>query len=143
MKANLAPKLIQSVIDFTILWFEKSNQYIIIDNGLFFCIRTFLESKTKTACLNAYTSTFELSLEKAKEVYLDVEQFLLDRNTPLVKEVNTRYQLNTDQRNYTKQYRSGDLNFEVHFQIGITYKLYTSSNSSFRNVNKNQTRFLF
>ncbi|MBP1839137.1 hypothetical protein [Formosa algae] len=119
MKANLAPKHTQSVNDSMILWFEKSNQYTIVDNGLYFCIQTFLEAKNQERCLNTYKNTFQFTLEKANAIFSDVEQFLLDRNIPLETEENTISKLDSTQRKYTKHYTCGSFNFDIHFQSEV------------------------
>ncbi len=48
MKSKLAPTLTQQVGDNYILWFKKSNRYIIVENSLFGLIQYFLNSNTKT-----------------------------------------------------------------------------------------------
>ncbi|WP_299778134.1 hypothetical protein [uncultured Formosa sp.] len=117
MKANLAPKYIQSVNDFMILWFEKSNQYTIIDSGLYFCIQTFLDAKNLDDCVNVYKNTFQFTSEKANAIFLDVKQFLLDRNIPTKRELNpTKYSIDITNRKFTKYYTCGTFYFEIHFQ---------------------------
>lgn len=116
MKASLAPKYIQSVNDYMILWFEKSNQYTIIDNGLFFCIQTFLDTENKEDCITIYKKTFSFSSKKNNEIYLDVKQFLLDRNIPIENESKPEALLNVKNRIYTKHYSCGELHFEIYYQ---------------------------
>ncbi|MFB9051461.1 hypothetical protein ACFFVB_00075 [Formosa undariae] len=116
MNTNLKPKYTQSIIDYNILWFEPSNQYAILNNGLFYCINTYLELDTKTLCLSAYKNELKLSHEDACDLYTDVSQFLIDRNTHEPEELKRNYNLNLDKRVISKSYASGKLNFQVHVQ---------------------------
>ncbi|QDO93664.1 hypothetical protein FNB79_06640 [Formosa sediminum] len=116
MKANLAPKYIQSAIDFKILWFEKSNQYTIIDNGLFFCIETYIESDNPDECIALYQATFDLTKADAKAIYLDITEFLNDRNTLITQTTGPILKLNYNNRIYSKQYAIGKTSFNVHYQ---------------------------
>ncbi|MDW5287900.1 hypothetical protein [Formosa sp. PL04] len=116
MKANLAPKYIQSVNGYMLLWFELSNQYTVVDNGLFYCIQTYLEATDKEDCVEIYTETLQLTLENTNDIYADVERFLTDRNTSLAEELKLESKLDLNYRIITKSYTLGALNFEVYFQ---------------------------
>lgn len=125
MKGFLKPRYTQSVNDLMVLWFEPSNRYAIVDNGLFFCLQTYFDTDTEKQCLTIYQKQFPFSTVQAKQLLRDVEQFLKDNNTPLAPEESAFKLLNVSpEREYiTKYYNTGHLNFKVNYasESLITY----------------------
>ncbi|MHA7942992.1 hypothetical protein ACJOV8_007960 [Formosa sp. 3Alg 14/1] len=116
MNTDLKPKYSQSIIDYKILWFELSNQYAIVNNGLFYCIDTYFNLDTINLCIDAYKDEFNLTEEQASALYKDINKFLIDRNTPEPENLKPKYNLELNNRVISKSYTSEGLNFKIHVQ---------------------------
>ncbi|WP_435134234.1 hypothetical protein [Formosa sp. A9] len=118
MKGFLKPRYTQSVNDLMVLWFEPSNQYTIVDNGLFFCLQTYFDTDTEKQCVSLYKKQFQLSSVQAEQLLNDVEKFLTDRNSNIIEESIAQLDHPIEKPNYvlTKYYSSSKKIFCINYE---------------------------
>lgn len=79
----MAPTYTQQIEENFILWFETSNNYIILNKTLMKILTIFIKVSDKTSFLNAIVQDKELnySVEEIASIYNDFTRFLKDQNT--------------------------------------------------------------
>lgn len=117
MKNNLAPTYSQIINPYYILWFQKSNSYIIINEVLNHYLTNYLAASNKSDFISKITSTgnFKNGNSEAEAIYNDISLFLEEQHKPfsliesLEKEFNNRY------RNFKKSYKIDKHAVEIYF----------------------------
>ncbi len=79
MKGFLAPTLKQPIGALCILWFENSNQYIVIDKSLYTLIEAFLASENKAQFKEKVIKS-GYDAHSANQFFIEIGQFLEDCN---------------------------------------------------------------
>ena len=85
MNSKLAPTYTQQVGDNSILWFEKSNRYIIVENKVLRLIQCFLNSNSK-AGFEQYLVTLEMDSDTTDSLYQEINSFLKDCNIARIEQ---------------------------------------------------------
>ncbi|MGJ5642482.1 hypothetical protein [Formosa sp. S-31] len=116
MNRSLKPKHTQSVNDVTILWFETSNRYAIIANGLFYYIQLYFTSDSETAFIQHCIQESKLPTTQATTLLNDIKGFLKDLNRPLNSEEPYPETTLTQQYLFTTYYRCLGFQFEINFE---------------------------
>lgn len=80
MKPDLAPKYIQSIGQSYILWFERSNSYVVLSNSSYIILNHFLNSSTFDQFENKLTRNNLISETSAKDLYDELSSFLKHTN---------------------------------------------------------------
>lgn len=80
MKIALAPQHILKISENYILWFESSNQYIVISNFLLDILNIYLDSNTQKDFSDHIQSTYDVSLKQTKLFYDEITDLLINSN---------------------------------------------------------------
>ena len=80
MKTDLSPKCIQKINETIILWFQRSNRYIIVSESIYTLINLFLNTDNKVDFIKTLFETTEIGNERCEELYLEISNFLEDAN---------------------------------------------------------------
>jgi hypothetical protein len=83
MKDSLTPTLVEPVGSFNLLWFEISNQYIILAESLYSLIKVFLASKNKEQFIDSIIRA-GFDEDSTIQFYKEIDQFLDDCNRKTV-----------------------------------------------------------
>lgn len=75
MNLSLAPDHIIKIKDVYVLWFQKSNKYIVLSEDNFTILQNYLKSKDILSFIN---NSENYSTESSKNIYAEVEQLLLE-----------------------------------------------------------------
>ena len=115
MKPKLAPTFIQQVGDNSLLWFEKSNRYIIVENNLLGLIQYFLNSTTKK---DFEQSLAELEFDSAtiENLYKEIGVFLDDCNVDRPEQVIPEVEFTDSHRQSPVYYQIDKTLIEVHYE---------------------------
>ncbi|WP_066221527.1 hypothetical protein [Formosa haliotis] len=117
MNNNLVPKYTQSVSESIILWFETSNQYTVVANGLFHLIQIYFNSESKNQCIKRISQKLSNSTEEAEPIFDDLDQFIKDQNKTLEHEViEDLVGFTNTQRHMSRYYSILDQTVKVYFQ---------------------------
>lgn len=83
MKTNTSPKLIKAIDnDNVILWFEKSNKYVITSCTHSELIKTYMHpDESRDSFVDNIQQNFHLNLEAANTLYDEIRDFLKDVNS--------------------------------------------------------------
>ncbi|MEZ4801882.1 MAG: hypothetical protein R2797_03855 [Gelidibacter sp.] len=80
MKAELAPKHTQKIGNNYVLWFERSNSYVVISATTYRLLSFFFESQNKETFIQQLQEYFNISENEAKSYFTDFSCFLDDLN---------------------------------------------------------------
>ncbi|MFD2917478.1 phosphoenolpyruvate carboxykinase (ATP) [Psychroserpens luteus] len=80
MKTDLSPKYIHKINETIILWFQRSNKYIIVSESIYALINLFLNTDNKVDFKKTLFETTEIGNERCEELYLEISNFLEDAN---------------------------------------------------------------
>ena len=103
MKRSFAPSISQKVGKHVILWFEKSNKYIVINKSLYTLIKAFLSSKNQDRFYEEVTKTgFDPDL--ASQYFKEIDGFLEDCNARREEESHLEIPFNPSNRLFSYTY---------------------------------------
>ncbi|HUH29184.1 hypothetical protein [Gelidibacter sp.] len=80
MNAKLAPKLISQINNHYIVWFEASNQYLVISDTLKAIIDVYLTSFNQADFITQLHNALNISPTQAKMYYSEISDFLITSN---------------------------------------------------------------
>ncbi len=83
MKAELAPKYSQKVGDNYVLWFERSNSYVVLSSTAYLLLIAYFESSNRTSYLKHLQEKFNITRTEGTSYYLDVSNFLDEVNSEI------------------------------------------------------------
>ena len=115
MNSKLAPTYTQQVGDNSILWFEKSNRYIIVENKVLRLIQCFLNSNSK-AGFEQYLVTLEMDSDTTDSLYQEISSFLKDCNIARIEQEIPDISFDRSKRNEPAYYRIDNQLIEVNFE---------------------------
>ncbi|WP_299273640.1 hypothetical protein [uncultured Psychroserpens sp.] len=81
MKTGLSPKYAHKINDTAILWFHRSNRYVVVSESLYTLITLYFNSTDKKAFINALDQTLHIDPLKGKDIFNEISFFLEDANT--------------------------------------------------------------
>lgn len=114
MKEVLAPGLIQHLDSLSILWFEKSNQYVVTEKNLYKLIEVFLASENEMQFLETVVEQGYES-KSANRFYTEINRFLEDCNILREEEEMVSIPFSKGHRQLTHFYKVDDRSIAVHF----------------------------
>lgn len=76
MKTDLTPKLIKSIDQSTILWFQRSNCFTIVSNPIYELLKQFLNTETPSIFIQLLQEQQEFDHEGATKIASELEEFL-------------------------------------------------------------------
>lgn len=114
MTQFLSPSLSQQVGDSYILWFKKSNQYVIVENSLFGLIQCFLDSDTKTKFEQALVQ-LEFDTLTTNTMYSEISQFLDECNSARKEQDIPDLLFDSSQRLEAVYYQIRSVSIEIYY----------------------------
>jgi hypothetical protein len=117
MKNNLAPTYTQIIDKNYILWFQKSNSYIIVNETLNYYLTMFLAAKNKSDFISKFSNTGKFKNEnlEAEAVYNDIMLFLEEQNKPANLETTVIKDFDNSYRNFKERYKIDKHVVEIYF----------------------------
>lgn len=80
MKNIFSPKHITQLSDSWVLWFQASNQYIVISNALWTIVALYLDCPTQKDFIIQLQNSLNIPLEKADHYYNEITELLVSSN---------------------------------------------------------------
>ena len=114
MKEFPGPTLIQQVGTQYILWFENSNQYIVIAKSLYKLIEAFLASENDSQFVET-ASELGYDSKSANQFHTEIGQFLEDCNKKPEKDLVNVTSFSRTNRNLSHYYQIDDKTIAVHY----------------------------
>jgi len=96
------------------LWFKKSNQYIVLDKSLYRTIKAFLASKTKKQFKEAAIK-LGFDTDDANQLFKEITTLLEECNVKSSKDSNIRSTFNSSYRDYSHTYQVDNQFILVHY----------------------------
>lgn len=115
MNSKLAPTLVQQVGDNYILWFSKSNQYVIVENSLYGLIQQYVMSSTKKEFEQSLTQ-LEFDFRAIDNIYKEIALFLEESNVSREEVVIPELSFSPNHRNLSTYYQVDTVLIEVSYQ---------------------------
>lgn len=115
MKDSFAPGLIEHVTDHVILWFQRSNRYILTEKSLYSLIEAFLASKSKSQFDEAALD-LGYDAHQSEQFFKEIGQFLEDSNTIAKADPMSDISFSNDHRHITRYYQMDDQAIVVHYE---------------------------
>ncbi|MDG5490155.1 hypothetical protein [Psychroserpens sp. SPM9] len=80
MKTDLAPKYTLKIDATSILWFQKSNRYIVVSESIYTLISLYLEVTSKADFINELQDVLQIDNSECETIYTEISNFLIDAN---------------------------------------------------------------
>ncbi len=115
LKTDLSPKHIAKLDNNSILWFEPSNQYIVISDALWAIVARYLDCPTQKHFVSQLQSTYNISLKKAEVYYNEITELLISSNQKQEIELNNPKSLLMSNQAIVEVYRFGNTTIKISF----------------------------
>jgi len=117
MKNNLAQTYTQLIGQNYILWFKKSNSYIILNELLYSYLTIYLAAKNKSQFINEIVNLkgFKNKNSEATAIYNDISLFLEDQNKSFSLNKSEEIEFNNHHRNFKENYQIDKHPIEIYF----------------------------
>ena len=115
MKQVLAPTYTQQVGDNSILWFEKSNRYILVENKVLDLIQHVLNSDTKTGFEHT-VSQLKFDTNTTDSLYKEIDSFLKDCNIQRPEADSPNIEFDSSKRDEPSYYVIDGRLIEIYFE---------------------------
>lgn len=117
MKNNLAPTYTQLIDHHYILWFEKPNNYIIINQELHNYFTQYFAAKNKLQFIKeiGFKEKLKNGVLDAEAVYNDISLFIEDQNKPSSTNESVVQHFNNNNRNFKESYQIDKHAVEIYF----------------------------
>lgn len=116
MKNNFHPTLSTQLTHSWVLWFEASNQYIVISKSLKALLDVFLTSESEQDFAKQLKSSLDLSKQDSKIYYAEINELLEAVNTPSKNDNHNKpYTFYINKADYKKNYRFGNTSIKVNY----------------------------
>ena len=116
MKPDLAPKYTQSIGQSYILWFERSNSYVVISNAAYNILNLFLKSNSFSQFENELITNNLEEQKRSKALYDELTTFLKKSNsTNFTIPTDSLSSVEIPDTNIKSWYRFGNITVEINF----------------------------
>ena len=112
MNSSHVPNYIRKIKDVYVLWFKKSNKYIVLSENNFTILQNYLNSKDILSFINNLENH---STEYSKILYSEVEQLLLECHSENIKKPLKAASLIDSNNWLTQNYNINDVIIQVNF----------------------------
>lgn len=115
MKHRHAPKYCTQLSDSWVLWFEASNQYLVISKALKEVLEVFLISESELDFENHLKTALNLPKDKSKAYYIELNEFLEAANFSPKEDATANIDLTIPNTNITETYSFNAVSITVNY----------------------------
>ncbi|OUS03493.1 hypothetical protein A9Q86_00850 [Flavobacteriales bacterium 33_180_T64] len=123
MKTDLAPDYSHILDETIVLWFKKSNRYVLVSEDLYTLINLFLNLESKPSFINTIKEALGIEDHKCEAIYNEISNFLEDANTVVTKDTTKVSLLKIPITDIQKLYRINDKIIKLHFESSLIESL--------------------
>ncbi|WP_299228463.1 hypothetical protein [uncultured Psychroserpens sp.] len=123
MKADLAPKYSYKLDENYLLWFEKSNNYVIVSELLKVILETFIKAKSRDECVKTLSSIPKLNTQNINSLVKEASDFLNEANTTEKLTIEDHLKFTITKPHISKTYAIGEHHILVNYGSEILESL--------------------
>jgi len=123
LKTDLSPNYIHKIDETVILWFQKSNRYIVVSENIYKLISLYLNVEDKLSYLRTLHETFKIDTDHCESIFTEISNFLKDANTLSHIDHATIGKHEIPKNNIERTYNFDDKIVRIHFQSHLIESL--------------------